>query len=64
MCATTDFILEIINFECERARSEKQDLTLTNTESLSVFMEVQCVCGRRLNVDDTGSASAPHPEGK
>lgn len=30
----------------------KQDLTLTNTESHSVFMEVQCACGRRLNVDE------------
>ena len=39
----------------------KQDLTLTNTESRSVFMEVQC--GRSLNVDDAPSASAPHPEG-
>lgn len=29
----------------------------------SVFMEVQRVCGHRLNVDDAPSASAPHPEG-
>lgn len=37
----------------------KQDLTLTNIQSRSVFMEVQWACGRCVNADDAPSACAP-----